>query len=138
MPWKNYKVFVLVAFIFMITGSYVPRQPAILIRADKFYSEVLNTPERGILVSCIKCTCFDKVMKQFSSKPGAIFIATDTNCNKLVFADHMPQSRLDNISEDFYNVVLFKKKHDHVICRIVETWESRKFGLICKDFFRNE
>lgn len=136
MKWKNYKLPLIAALCLVLNGSYLPREKGTIIPTDRFYSIVPAAMHKGILISCIKCNCFNRVMDRYSATHAGMYIATDTNCNKLAAAAFVSQAGIDRISDDFYNVVLFRKENKGVRCRIVETAESSAFDEICSDFFK--
>jgi hypothetical protein len=106
---------------------------------NRFYSVLPNAGTKGILISCARCGCFNETMKHFiqskSQKYSGLFIGGDTTCGRFNNTNLILQSQLDKISDDFYNVVLFRKSGENVLCRIVETKENGRFEEICVSFF---
>lgn len=121
-------------------GSTPVPSRSIIIGNDVFYKQLPAAGEQGMLVSCIRCGCFNSVMQDFVRNERKayknLYIATDTSCGQLETAIYVSQQGIDRLSEDFYNVILFKRSGDNVTCRIVETRESKRFSSICKAFFR--
>lgn len=71
-----------------------------------------------------------------SRKYKDLYVAADTSCGKFQSLQYISQGALDKVSYDFYNIILFKKENTEVICRIIETDESKNFNSICKSFFK--
>jgi hypothetical protein len=87
-----------------------------------------------------KCGCFiqdlNKGWAKDSSFIKTLHIYGDTSYNRLRFPiNHLPQSCIDTLSEDIYNVTLMKKGNGKIDFRILETTESGKFVSIAKKFF---
>jgi hypothetical protein len=85
-----------------------------------------------ILISCIKCDCIIDELNLIYEKDSAVFknidIIMDTSCkanlNKKLIPQFIPQSKIDSISTDFYNMLIIKK--DSKIYNI----ESKESGKI--------
>lgn len=96
--------------------------------------------ERVLLVSCLKCSCFipaiESAYNQDSSFLRTIYMATDTGCNSYrIKFEHVSQSKMDEISDNLYNVVLFKLKRGTYITRVIDSKESPQIIQIAKSFF---
>jgi hypothetical protein len=137
MPW-NRKTIVSLLLLMFLSSSFYPKSKKMLFAEQVFYKHVPATAEQGILVSCAKCSCFLPVMDSYMKQAAHrnMFIGADSNCTRMRFPNHVSQSGMDEISEDFYNVVLFRKKGNMVQCRVVTTIESSRFEAVCKRFFQ--
>jgi hypothetical protein len=131
----------LILLLLVFNGCATPasRTKTFDISSAKFRAQVPQAGERGILISCIRCNCFYPVVGEFikhtSNKYPRLYIAADTACGQFSSVNYIRQANLDAISEDWYNVILFKTENQRILCRIVETAESKNFNDICQQFF---
>src|SRR4051794_6937455 len=102
-------------------------------RFDSFHSLINNsTTSKAIIISCIHCNCIindlnslivkkDPLIKEF------IFYG-DTACLKdLLIKDkiiYISQAKLDSISTDFYNMLIYNKNRYGNVFKMVKTEES--------------
>jgi hypothetical protein len=90
-----------------------------------------------VLISCIKCNCIIDELNIIYDKDSTVFndldVLMDTTCkvnlNKKISINYIPQSKIDSISTDFYNMLIIKK--DNKIYNI-ETKESSKLYSFLK------
>ena len=98
--------------------------------------------DKILLLSCVRCGCFLDALENLYRKDSiflkTIYLITDTNCTKFTFTlNHISQNQIDSISDDLYNVVLFKKTKSGYQVREIETKESPKILEISRDYFND-
>ncbi len=111
----NYKLFFTLLLIFL-TSCNVKKN---LILNTSFAKSSFQNMERGIIISCTRCSCVDEYftdenLKQILSKK--ITVLCDTSCldmSKQKYVIHYSQLSLDSLWEMNYNVILFKKKENY-------------------------
>jgi hypothetical protein len=90
--------------------------------------------ERIIVISCIRCGCVIDEMNLILRKDATAFnnylVLADSNCTqhfiKPVPFRHIPQSRLDSISMDFYNLLIINGPAKEV--KLLTTEDSQHLG----------
>jgi hypothetical protein len=134
----KYFSFVLLFLSSINCKTYKNRNPEF----DKFKTDVLAKnvdTDRGIIISCFRCSCIDNFMKEFIQQQISIPVYSDTNCFKqnVLQIHYLPQKITDSIYDRNYNAILFKKlSNGNFECRILTTDESKKFGEIGENFFK--
>lgn len=99
-----------------------------------------DSTEKAMILSCVGCTCFkdklNELYRQDSLFVKKFVVAADFKCVHLDFdTRHIAQPEIDSISMDIYNLTLFKRESDSIVCRIVETAESPRLLEIAKKFY---
>jgi hypothetical protein len=85
-----------------------------------------------ILLSCIRCGCIDDEIKNLLKNQNpdiekCVFLG-DSTCFRNLFPGkkliHIPQSKIDSLSVDFYNLLIYNKGQ----IRMVKTEESKNIA----------
>jgi hypothetical protein len=135
---------ILYALLLLLLMGCSSNQPTGPVKSDINKAILQNRLPRGekiALVSCIRCGCFVKMLNNLTSQEKTalqdVVFLSDTTCNKINYPSlHITQSAIDSISQDLYNIVLFRKTNEGYDVRLIETEESKDFTRICTDFFR--
>lgn len=101
-----------------------------------------NGKEKVLLVSCLKCNCFNEDIPRAYQKDSLFFksldVFADTSCSKWGFrVNHLPLQKIDSLGEDIYNVILLRLKDGVYTCRVVSSKEGRQLLEIAQRFFEN-
>lgn len=97
--------------------------------------------EKGIILSCVRCGCMEKLLEEYVTKYGfsVLPVYTDTNClersSVLKNSIHLSQSKLDSLYQENYNIILFKKKLGKIEYRVINTDELLLFKKTREEFF---
>ncbi len=92
------------------------------------------------VLACRTCDCFreeyNNSFRKTRNLPTGYRLLTDTNCNKFDFpVIHFPSSQMDKLSEDLYNLVLFKKENGVMLHKVIRVKDSKKIEKIAQLFF---
>jgi hypothetical protein len=128
--------------LFAGCGSVQKQANSININQDKA-GQLFKGQKNVMILSCVRCGCFIQALPAAYIKDRSFFesvyLLTDTTCNSLKFIkNHIPQQEIDGISNEIYNIALFKKSNEkgEYKFRIIETKENAEILAICKDFFK--
>lgn len=112
---------------------------------EKYVQTNLFASQPDIMIlSCVRCSCFDKDLPVAYQKDSLffkrIYLVADSICGIRQIPYHsIQQSRIDELSEDFFNIILLRKtgNGNEYKYRIIQTKESRNLLEITKAFYRN-
>ena len=96
-----------------------------------------------IVLTCISCSCFkqaiDAGQKKDSSFWNRLNIFCDSSCVKLQIPNsiHIDQKALDSVSEDLYNMVLFREVKGNYEVMIIDSKNNNNLKNIIKEFFEH-
>lgn len=93
--------------------------------------------EKGIMVSCFKCSWIDPLLGALAAQKVSIAVAGDSLCLKRYKGHfvHVSQSLIDSIYERNYNAILFRKKHGDYEFLLLKTEDAGRFEKIGTAFF---
>ncbi|GEM_PF-3337081 len=134
------KVLILLPFLLVACNSVdTNKNTSLNFNVDRA-GELFKGATNILLLPCVGCGCFKEALPEAYKKDSAAFkgvtIFSDTSCTDFSFKyDHIAQKDLDNLSEDFYNIILLKYENDNYVSRILDSKESHKIAAICKVFF---
>jgi hypothetical protein len=97
--------------------------------------------EKGIIVSCIRCTCIDEIMAGYKKEILGLGVAVfaDTTCVSQVSDikyTYLSQSKIDSLYLRNYNMILFDISNGKNDYYLIKTEESNNFKSIVGDFFK--
>lgn len=98
--------------------------------------------QKGIIVSCIRCSCVSEDLKDYlvnGNNTHYITIYGDSACVKNILLTrpvHIKQSLIDSIYEANYNLMLYKKEKSSVRFRLIPTEQCDYLTKIADDFFK--
>lgn len=141
MLFKRFRIIIL--FLFVIACK-VPKENQEENIKEKYVRTNLFALQPDVMViSCIRCSCFDKDLPDAYRKDSLffkrIYIVADSTCGiRQLLYQPVQQSRIDELSEDFFNIILLRKTGtgNEYKYRIIQTKESRNLLDIAKSFFR--
>lgn len=109
---------------------------------EKIAESVLGNRDKAALLNCISCSCFVPAIKDaYKNAPDyweSMPLFADSACIRFPFKTYQAdQKRIDSISDELYNLILFKKRNNQYDIRIVEPKESLDLQEVFEDFFLN-
>jgi len=93
------------------------------------------------LLSCLRCGCFvdayNSIFKKSGKKPEGYVLLADTLCNKFLFpVINIPAGDFEKISDEIYNLTLFKRRNKTITTKILQVEDSKKMEKIITLFFK--
>ncbi len=111
---------------------------------EEFRVQILNNyckTEKGILISCFRCSCVTSFIQSYIDKGGKINLYADTSCfnSKSKNVLFLSQKVLDSVYETNYNAIVYKnlnkgKKFKYLL---LKTEDSENFSKIINEFLKN-
>lgn len=113
-------------------------------KSDFVTTDLFASQPDVLLLSCVRCSCFTNDLmaayREDSMFFKKIYMVSDSSCGiGQLFEYSIQQSQLDQLNEDFFNIILLRKtgKGNEYKYRIIQTKESRNLLGIAKTFFRH-
>jgi hypothetical protein len=140
---RSTKTTVFVLFLFILWESCINKKKENNILTVN-YSVLRNQDNKPLLfISCLRCSCFNNVLNTLYKKTPELLqrftIYADSSCSGVFLFNsiihHQPQSYLDSLFEENYNLVVIKKDNSgSYFTRLIETAESDRTPEILNQF----
>lgn len=129
MSFNKYLIFLLL----LAAGCHTAAPP----RPTLAHLDYLANNNNAIVISCLRCGCIDDELNALD--PALLhnyIIYADTNCTRTTLSrlriQHIPQSRLDSIAPELYNMLVLKKNESAIIRELITTEASAQMAKVLK------